>query len=163
MRRASQKIFRAKRYMLGNLASVIRGPANGNSFKPRCLAISEKLSREQGFKSPDWWSVVTSPVVLQSPRHHCACKHCLHNVTSLIRCDVPQANDAVIGPRTRRTHIDNLRLHSEHIARPHHIRPAQFINPEADGAFSKVQGSHEEPHRDRCRMPPTCNQSLEDC
>src|SRR5207237_10030515 len=39
----------------------------------------------------------------------------------------------------------------------------QFINPEADGAFSKVQGSHKKPHRDCCRMPPACNQSFEDC
>src|SRR5439155_19539191 len=94
------KIFGGKCCMLGSSHSVMRGPANGNSLKPLCLMISKELSREQALKWPDRWSGVSSPVVLQSPRHHCACKHCLHNFTSLIGCDVPQANNAITGPRT---------------------------------------------------------------
>jgi len=57
--------------------------------------------------------------------------------------------------------MDNLGFDAQHIAGPHRVRPAQFVDAETNHALGKIQRLHEEPHSHRRRMPAARNQPFE--
>src|SRR5439155_360096 len=64
---------------------------------------------------------------------------------------------------TRRSQIDNLGFDGQDVARSHDIRPAQFINPKTDRAFSEIHILHKQPHGHCCGVPAAGDQAFENC
>ncbi len=70
---------------------------------------------------------------------------------------IPQPNDPVAGPGTRRPQIDNLRFDDQDVARSHNIRPAEFVNAEAELAVAVLTDqdlAYLEEHPDLVTSPP---------
>src|SRR6266496_4142803 len=57
--------------------------------------------------------------------------------------------------------MENLRFDTERIARPHWIRPAQFVDTQSDRALGEIQCLHKKPHGHCRSMPAACNQAFE--
>src|SRR5262245_47516245 len=74
----------------------------------------------------------------------------LHRLAILIERGRPHLDQPLLGARPRWTHLDDLALDAQLIARAHRVRPAEFIEARADDAAGGLELTlDQEPHGER--------------
>src|SRR5262249_47424484 len=86
----------------------------------------------------------------------------LHGLAVLIERGGPDFDQPLLRARLRRTHLEDLALEAQLIARTHRVRPAELVEAGADDAARGLElALDQEPHGERRRVPAARRQATE--
>src|SRR5262245_56001405 len=100
---------------------------------------------------------------LRTPQHDKAAHGHLHRLVALIQRRRAHLEEALVRPRLRWPHLENLTFDAQLIAGSYRTRPAQFFEPRADHAAGGLEVAvDQKPHRCRCGMPTARGEAAEE-